>query len=52
MDTYRDGKRRGIYLALGNYPEGDICFSIYQNNGIKMHFILKGTTQCKPFSYF
>ena len=25
---HRHAKRRGIYLALFSYPEGDICFSI------------------------
>ena len=31
VDIYRGAKRRGIYLALGTDPEGDSCFSIYQN---------------------
>ena len=26
-----------MYLALGTDPGEDSCFSIYQNNGIKMH---------------
>ena len=45
----RDAKRRGIFLALGNNPEGDNCFSIYNHNGIKMYFSFKETIQCKPF---
>ena len=49
MDIYRDAKR---YLALGTDPEGDDCFSIYQNNGIKMQFIFKETIQCQPFFLF
>ena len=32
---------------LGTDPKGD---SIYQNNGVKMHFIFKQTIQCKFFS--
>ena len=32
-----------IYRALVTDPEGDSCFSIYQNNGIKIHFIFKET---------
>ena len=27
-DIHRHAKRRGIYLALFSYPEGDSCFSI------------------------
>ena len=42
-------KRRGIYPPLGTDPEGDSCFSIYQNNAMEMHFIFKETIQCKPF---
>ena len=38
-------------LVLGNDPVGDSCFSIYQNNGIKMHFIFKETVQYKSFFY-
>ena len=35
-----------IYLVpLGTNPEGDSCFSIYQNTGIKMHFLFKETIQ-------
>ena len=34
MDIYRDAKRRSLYLALGTDPEGDSCFSIYQNNAL------------------
>ena len=41
-----------IYLALGTDPRGDSCFSIYQNNEMKMHFIFKETIQCKPFFLF
>ena len=52
VDIYRDAKLRGIYLALDTEREGNSCFSIYQNNGIKMHFIFKETIQCKPFSIF
>ena len=33
---YRDAKRRGIYLALWNDPEGDSWFSIYQISWIKI----------------
>ena len=40
---YRDGKRRGIYLALFTDPEGDSCFRIYQISRIKM----KKGTLCK-----
>ena len=36
---YTDTKRHGIYLALSTDHEGDSCFSIYHNNGIKMHFM-------------
>ena len=43
---------QGIYLALGTNPVEDSCFSIYQNNGIKMYFIFKKTIQRKPFFYF
>ena len=35
VDIYRDDKRP--YLSLGTDPEGENSFSIYQNNGIKMH---------------
>ena len=38
-----------IYLALGTDPKGDNCFSIYQNNGIKMEFSFK-TFSCS-FSF-
>ena len=49
VDIYRVAKRRGIYLALGTNPEGNSCFSIYQNNWIKMHYIFKERIQslCK-----
>ena len=40
---YRDGKRRGIYLALFTDPERHSCFSIYQISWIKM----KKRTICK-----
>ena len=40
-----------IYLALGIDPEGDICFSIYQNNEMKMSSIFKKTIQCKSVEY-
>ena len=30
-----------IYPALGTHPEGDSCFSIYQNNDIKTYYIFK-----------
>ena len=43
VDIYRDAKRPGMYLAVGNDPEGVSCFSIYQDNAIKMKFIFKGT---------
>ena len=43
VKIYRDGKRRGIYLALFTDPEGDSCFSIYQISWIKM----KKGTLCK-----
>ena len=33
-------------------PWGNSCFSYYENNGIKMHFICKETIQCKPFFCF
>ena len=52
VDMHQDAKHRGIYLMLGTNPEGDSCFSIYQNNGIKMHFVFKETIQCKPFFFF
>ena len=52
VDTYRDSKRRDTYLALGTDPEGDSCFSIYQNNGIKIHFIFKEAILDKPFFLF
>ena len=53
VNIYRDkAKRQGIYKALGADPELNSCFSIYQNNGIKMHFIFKETIQCKLFFYF
>ena len=52
VNIYQDAKRGGIYLAQGIDPEGCSCFSIYQNNGIKMHFNFKETTQCKPFFCF
>ena len=41
---YRDAKRHGMYIALGTDPEGDSCFSIYQNNGIQILFIFKNNT--------
>ena len=31
VDIYRDAKRWGIYPLLLTNPEGDSCFSIYQN---------------------
>ena len=34
MDIYRGAKHHGIYLALATDPEGDNCFSSYQNNEI------------------
>ena len=37
-----------IYLALAPTLR-DSCFSIYQNNGIKMQFVFKERIQCKPF---
>ena len=40
VDIYWNTKHRGIYLALCTDCEGDSCFSIYQNNGIKMQVIL------------
>ena len=41
---YRDVKQRGVYyLTLGTDPKGDSCFSIYQNNGTKMHFSFRET---------
>ena len=52
MDIYREAKRRGIFLALGTEPDGVSCFSIYQKNGITMHFIFKEIIQCKPIFYF
>ena len=50
VDIYREAKRRRIYLALGTDFEGDSCFSIYQNNGIKMHFISK--KQYNVYTFF
>ena len=50
VDIYKDVNRLGIYLALGIDSEGNSC--IYQNNGVRMHFIFKETIQCKPFFYF
>ena len=47
LDIYQDTKRRNIYLALDTDLEGYSCFSIYQNDGIRMHFILKEKIQCK-----
>ena len=39
--------------TLGTHPEGiGVLASIYQNNGIKMHFIFKDTIQYKAFFYF
>ena len=32
-------QHRGIYLTLFTYPEGDICFSIYQISWIKSNFL-------------
>ena len=52
VDICRDAKRQGTYLALGTDLEGDSCFGIYQNDGMKMHFIFKETIQWKPFFYF
>ena len=52
VDIYRGAKRRGIYLALGTDPEGDSCFSIYQNIWIKMHFISKKQFNVNLFSIF
>ena len=52
VDIYRNAKRRGIYLALGTDHEGDICFSIYKNNAIKMHFIFRATIRCKRYFIF
>ena len=43
MAICRDGKRRGIYLALFIDPERHSCFSIYQISWIKM----KKRTFCK-----
>ena len=47
----RRAKRWFIYLVLSTNPERDSCFSIYQNNGMRPHFICKDTIQCKPFFY-
>ena len=41
VNIYRNAKRLGIYLALGTVPEGDSCFNIYQNNGMKLYFVSK-----------
>ena len=38
-----------IYLVLGSDPEENSCFSIYQNNGIKMHFIFKENNTMETF---
>ena len=46
IKLYRDAKLQGMYLALGT-DEGNSCFSIYQNNGIKIPFIFKETIQSK-----
>ena len=35
VDIYREAKRGGIYPPLFTDPEGDNCFSIYQNRWIK-----------------
>ena len=52
VDIYKDVKCLGVYLVLGTDPNGDSCSSIYQNNGIEMHFVFKETVQCKPFFLF
>ena len=43
VDIHGEPKRRGLYLALFTYPEGDSCFSIYHITWTKM----KKVTFCK-----
>ena len=52
VDIYRDVKHQGIYLVLGTDPEGDSCFSIYQNNGMKIHLIFKESNTMQTFFLF